>query len=69
MNKFQSFLTQNLAPMQGVEPADQAKIDGGAAPTWGPKGTLQGDIPHGPILKTGPIVQGPASPTLPPVHG
>jgi hypothetical protein len=53
MNELQSFLTQKLDHMQAVEPNEQLKIDGGAAPTRGPGGILQGDI--GPIVKTGPV--------------
>jgi hypothetical protein len=65
MNKLQSFLSQQLDLMQAVEPDDQLKIDGGCKPTWGPGGTFQGDIPHGPILKEPIESQRPVGPMMP----
>jgi hypothetical protein len=68
MNTLQSFLTQQLDQMQAVEPNEQLKIDGGCAPTWGPGGTIRGNI--GPIMKTEPIeAQRPVVSTLPTQHG
>jgi hypothetical protein len=59
MNTLPSFRTQKLDQMQAIEPDEQVQIEGGAAPTLGPNGTIiRGDI--GPItIKTGPAVQGP----------
>jgi hypothetical protein len=66
VNKLQSFLAENRAWAQAVEPRDQATIDGGTVtipdPTWGPSG---GCIP--PHLPKKPIIID--RPGLPLPHG